>query len=476
MRSTSAAAILTYLGLAIASPAIDLQRLGHTTLIPRHSSPDDKGMYAAAIDPANGYAYFLGSWLFKLDITGNLPMQVGPSLNISQSTSLAIDSAAGYLYQTLSVLDRYSVGAGTNAVSSAGSLALTAGTAQGVLIDDSDPYLTNHFAYVLCSVSGNPGRVTKVALATFTEVGFVSLASGETNGVIGHTVDPKKGYAYFVLNGVANTTNSPRVVKIKMTPGTNLPVYIGSIALDTNNVFIDGGSIDTVHGYVYYGTYDSDTNTPGKVYKVKLEEGDVKPTLIGHINLRAGEGRLSASVCDPTNGFVYFANDNTYPGAVVQLNMNGTNLPIEVTYLPLQGGPDTNTPPNGITASNTTTNADGILPYGEVFIRSAVLDPVRGFAYLGQDSRPNQIVKLQLAQINPFSLAGAKKLNNGSFQFGFTNIMGAQFSASAATNISLPLSNWSSLGSVTDSPPGQYQFTDPGAATNSYRFYKVRSP
>src|SRR5262249_31305835 len=159
-----------------------------------------------------------------------------------------------------------------------------------------------------------------------------------------------------------------------------------------------------------------------------------------------GEGRLSASVCDPTNGFVYFANDNTYPGGVVQLSLNGTNLPIEVTYLQLQGGPNTNTPPNGTTASNTTTNSDGILPYGEVYIRSAVFDPLRGFAYLGQDSRPNQVVKLQPAQLNPFSLTGANKLNDGTFQFGFTNIMGAPFSVLASTNLSLPLSNWTTLG------------------------------
>jgi len=30
------------------------------------------------------------------------------------------------------------------------------------------------------------------------------------------------------------------------------------------------------------------------------------------------------------------------------------------------------------------------LELGEVFIRSAVFDPVRGYAYFGQDSRPNQ--------------------------------------------------------------------------------------
>lgn len=463
------------LGIALLANAGEMQRIGHTTLTPRHSNPDDKGMYAAAIDPTNGYAYFLGTWLFKLDITGNLPVQVGPALNAGQSTSLAIDPAAGYLYQTLTSLNRYALGAGTNAVTSAGSLALAAGTAGAVIIDDSAPNPTNHYAYVLCTVSGNPARVAKVALGTFTELNSVTLGLGETNGVLGHTVDAQKGYAYFVMAGIANTTNSAKVVKIKMTPGTNAPVRIGAVNLDTNAVFIDGGSIDTEHGFAYYGTYDSDTNTPAKVYKVKLEDGDVPPTLVGKINLHAGEGRLSAPVIDPANGFVYFANDNTYPGGLYQFALNGTNLPAEISYLELQGTTNSH-PPNGTTAPNTTTNSDGILPYGEVFIRSAVFDPVRGFAYLGQDSRPNQIVKVQLAKIDPFTLTGPQKLPNGSFQFAFSNIAGAPFSVLTTTNLALPLSNWSALGSVTETSPGHFQFTDAQATNSPQQFYRAASP
>ena len=32
------------------------------------------------------------------------------------------------------------------------------------------------------------------------------------------------------------------------------------------------------------------------------------------------------------------------------------------------------------------------------------------------------------------------------------------------------------LGPITDSPPGQFQFTDPQATNTSRRFYRVRSP
>jgi hypothetical protein len=443
-----------------------MQRIGHTTLVPRHSNPDDKGMYAAAIDPANGYAYFIGSYLFKLDMTGDLPVQVGPAINTGQIIQSVIDPAAGYLYLPRTTVNRYAVGTGTNAMTNAGSFTLTAGAASEMLIDDSDPAPANHYGYVLCTVSGNPARVAKVALSTFTELGYVSLNTGESNFLFGACVDAHKGYAYFV-------TASGYVVKIKMTPGTNLPVRIGAVALDVTNVAIDGGSIDTVHGYAYYGTYDSDTNVPGKVYKVKLEEGDVAPSLVGKINLHAGEGRLSASVLDPVNGFVYFANDNTYPGNICQLSLNGTNLPVEIQYMPLQGGPQT-PPPNGVTTNNTTTNLDGVLPFGEVFFRSGVFDPVRGFAYFGQDSRPNQVVKVQLAQIDPVTLTASQPLPGGAFQFSFTNIPGAAFSALASTNLSLPISNWLVIGDVSEVLSGQFQFTDSSPAIGA-QFYRVRS-
>src|SRR5207302_9427022 len=137
-----------------------------------------------------------------------------------------------------------------------------------------------------------------------------------------------------------------------------------------------GACMNDVNGYDYYDTYNSDTNLPGRVYKVKLEPGDFAPSLVGYVDLRAGEGRLSAAVLDPQAGFAYFANDNTYPGGVYQLSLNGTNPPVEIAYLQFQGGLQA-PPPNGITTNNTTTNVDGVLPFGEVFFRSAVFDPIR---------------------------------------------------------------------------------------------------
>jgi hypothetical protein len=468
-------------GLALPARAGNLQRIGHTTLVPRHNTlldtngvplPDDKGMYTAFIDPTNGYAYFVGTYLFKLDITGNLPAQVGPALFTGQFSESAVDLAAGYAYMARTSLNRYALGVGTNPVTSAGSITLAAGSAASVVVDDSDPNPSNHYAYVLCTVSGNPAKVAKVALSTLTELGSVTLTNGETNFWVGR-VDAHKGYAYFAsLPGLAPTI--PQVVKIKLTPGTNAPVRIGAVNLDTVGDNVDGGSIDTLHGYAYYGTYDSDTNLPGKVYKVKLEDGDVAPTLVGRVNLHPGEGRLAASVIDPLGGYVYFADDNSYPGRIYQFSLNGTNQPVEIGYLQLQGGTSITTPPNGITTNNWA--ADGTnLPFGEVFFRSAVVDPVRGFAYLGQDSRPNQVVKIQLER-DLAVITSAARLPDGSFQLVYTNTPFGTNTVLTSMDMTVPPTNWTPLGSGVEVLPGQYQFIDPQATNIPQRFYRISSP
>jgi hypothetical protein len=67
------------------------------------------------------------------------------------------------------------------------------------------------------------------------------------------------------------------------------------------------------------------------------------------------------------------------------------------------------------------------------------------------------------------------RLPNGAFQFGFSNVAGASFSAFATTNLSIPSAGWTSLGMVNEISSGHFQFTD--SATNlPQRFYQVRSP
>ena len=64
-------------GPALFASAGNMQRIGHATLTPRHSNPDDKGMYAAFIDATNGYAYFVGTGCSSWTLPPISPCRLG---------------------------------------------------------------------------------------------------------------------------------------------------------------------------------------------------------------------------------------------------------------------------------------------------------------------------------------------------------------------------------------------------------------
>jgi hypothetical protein len=78
--------------------------------------------------------------------------------------------------------------------------------------------------------------------------------------------------------------------------------------------------------------------------------------------------------------------------------------------------------------------------------------------------------------IPPPQLSNLTKTNGGPFQFAFTNAAGQTFSVLAASNVALPVNNWTLLGPAVEGPAGQYKFSDPQAGTNSQRYYRVRWP
>jgi hypothetical protein len=78
----------------------------------------------------------------------------------------------------------------------------------------------------------------------------------------------------------------------------------------------------------------------------------------------------------------------------------------------------------------------------------------------------------------PGKLTGMTRLTNGIAKFTFTNYSDISFTVLASTNLALPVAQWSNLGSALETPvgSGHYQFTDPQAANNVKRFYRVRTP
>jgi len=73
-------------------------------------------------------------------------------------------------------------------------------------------------------------------------------------------------------------------------------------------------------------------------------------------------------------------------------------------------------------------------------------------------------------------IAASATGTNGAFGFAFTNSVGALFGIVASTNLSLPLTSWTAVGTATEAAPGKFQFWDSQATNNPQRFYRIFSP
>ena len=81
-----------------------------------------------------------------------------------------------------------------------------------------------------------------------------------------------------------------------------------------------------------------------------------------------------------------------------------------------------------------------------------------------------------LIPASPIQMTGMIASPGGAFALSFSSTPGAQFSVVAATNVTLPASNWMILGPVPETSPGQFQFTDTNSTIRPQTFYRVRSP
>jgi gamma-glutamyltranspeptidase/glutathione hydrolase len=68
-------------------------------------------------------------------------------------------------------------------------------------------------------------------------------------------------------------------------------------------------------------------------------------------------------------------------------------------------------------------------------------------------------------------LSGLEKSDNG-FQFVYTNYSSLNYNVFASTN----LTNWTLIGTASQTAPGRFQFTDPNAEMVPYRYYQLRTP
>lgn len=87
----------------------------------------------------------------------------------------------------------------------------------------------------------------------------------------------------------------------------------------------------------------------------------------------------------------------------------------------------------------------------------------------------SSIVNLAVPTPTQTALSNAHLSPQGAFQFTFTNTPGAVLGVLTSTNLLLATTNWTALGGVTETAPGQFKFTDP-QPTNRQRFYRLFAP
>lgn len=133
-----------------------------------------------------------------------------------------------------------------------------------------------------------------------------------------------------------------------------------------------------------------------------------------------------------------------------------------------------------VDSANFTVDTAGSLPAGQGIGLSDspnfTLDTT-GSSGLATDSKNFTLdTRGTSGTIAAFRLLNPLAPRGSPFSFSFTNLFGESFSVFGATNISIPFSNWTFLGKLTDNPPGQYQFSDPQITNYPKRFYRVSSP
>ena len=75
----------------------------------------------------------------------------------------------------------------------------------------------------------------------------------------------------------------------------------------------------------------------------------------------------------------------------------------------------------------------------------------------------------------PPTLTGVQMLGGDVLQFDFTDIETASLTVLSSTTLALPLSQWTVVGTASNTAPGRFQFTTP-TTNEAQAFYRVRSP
>lgn len=270
------------------------------------------------------------------------------------------------------------------------------------------------------------------AITSPSNVGIVEGANAGTTVYTAIEANPSGGTVTWSLNGLDapafTISSSTGIVTIN-----NVPNYETKSSYNFNLIASDG-----VGGVNSKAVTINVTNLPPVI--TSSSSGNVND------GASAGTTVYTAIAADPGGGTVIYTLTGTDAAA---FNINSSTGVVTIKSAP-----------HYQTKSSYNFNVKASDSGGAFTTLSVTVTVNQGGG--GSVSRPN--------------LNGTIFSRSSGITFQFTNVAGASFTALASTNLTLSLSNWTVLGTVTENPAGHYQFSDPQATNNRLRFYSVRSP
>jgi DNA-binding beta-propeller fold protein YncE len=288
-----------------------------------------------------------------------------------------------------------------------------------------------------------------------------TIASKTVSTLLSSGLSNPYGVAVDVLGNVYIADSGNNAIKELMASGNTVTALVSTGLTSPSSVAVDGS------GNVYFA--DTDNNA--------IKEWIAASNTVTTLSSKGFSYPYGVAV-DGTGNIFIADTDNQMIKEIPRVFVNPTSK----AEGPMAGS---DTLPAVVPA---TANLTG--PYAPVsdsawLTITGVTNGVVSFAFTANTSATSRTSHITLlgqalaviqAPVTPPVLTGLTILNSGAFQFSFSNNQGASFTILTTTNLSLPLTNWTVLGALSNNGSGQYQFTDLTATNSSQRFYRVRSP
>jgi hypothetical protein len=265
--------------------------------------------------------------------------------------------------------------------------------------------------------------------------------------------------------------------------GNNL-TFFGS-AFYSNNVavsaFAETGSSLSVN-FSAPGTYGLADGVITEAQDNFGVEAWVNPAVLGGNQSIAYNGRTDTS---GWGLFLIESNFSVLYGGVVLVEMGNATVGVWTHLALVRDSGVATLYINGVASGslldtpNTPTvrfavGSDPQIPGAETF--TGLMDEVRVFTFAPGQFTTNDLL-LNARNPVPANLSNVQSLGGGIVQFSFINNTNttATFTVLSSTNVSLPVSNWTTVGVATNIATNLFEFTSPATPADAQRFYIIRA-